>query len=94
MTVDDWKSYVTNAGAGAAITYDLPSVPTSPEITLTVESATLFRIVPDALEFIRPITSSAGATISSSQIGATITLRKDETNEWRVVKQVGTWATP
>jgi hypothetical protein len=94
MTVDDWKSYVTNSGAGAAVTYELPSVPTAPEITFTVESANLFRIVPDALEFIRPITSSAGATISSSQIGDTITLRKDTTNEWRVVKQVGAWTTP
>ncbi|MGE5619050.1 MAG: glycosyl hydrolase family 28-related protein [Sphingomonadaceae bacterium] len=83
---------ITNRNYVNAATITLESTfPVGIEITFEILAAQTLTIAPDAGSTIRPLGTGAGKYIQSNQIGASVTLRRQDTATWVVTNVVGSW---
>lgn len=83
----------TNEGATGMATFTLPSAAANIQVTFLVQDADGITIDADAGDTIRigASVTAAGATISSTTIGTSVTLVAINDTEWAAVSSVGTW---
>jgi hypothetical protein len=76
---------------GAAATFTLGNRAVGyPDQTFEVTNAGGITITPDAGSAIQPL-GTTGQSAQSTQVGASLVIRRDSATTWRIVKQVGTW---
>jgi len=61
-----------------------------PDQTFEVTDVGGITITPDAGSAILPL-GTTGQSANSTQIGASLTIRRDSATTWRIIRQVGTW---
>lgn len=93
VTFSSYTPLTTNAAATGAVTVSLSVAvaPDAPLRTFRVDAAHELRIDPDGTSTIRFGGATAGQYIYSSDLGASVTLRRSSTTSWDVVAMTGEW---
>lgn len=91
-TLDNYKVF-TNEGAGAAITFNLPSAVAGLTYTFYVQNANGLVVDAAAGDTIRilALVTAAGGNVSSVTIGSSVTLVAINATEWVAISSLGTW---
>lgn len=80
----------TQSGSAPA-TFTLPSEASCPDLTFYTKTGFGLTIDPDAGSVIYPLGTSLGKYITTTNNGATVTLRRVSATQWRILNITGTW---
>jgi hypothetical protein len=83
-------THYTQSGSAPA-TFTLPSEASCPDLVFYTKTAFGLTIDPDAGSVIYPLGTAAGKYITTTNVGATVTLRRVSSTQWRILNITGTW---